>query len=156
MAKASAEITPVDQMHKQMELAADVEMVDAKAFVAQIKGKILAADTAEDIFAAAEAGSKSSEDYLGIPHRVESVAYGKSGFQGGAPVFSVVKGWDALGEEVTYTIGAEAAQTQLWQFQQKELLPMIVVLTTKASRTNEGNTAVFYRAPTVAEMKSFD
>ena len=158
MADAKAkELTPVEHMIRIMDLeGSSVDVTRVQDIANQVAERILAADNVEDVFAAAELGLETSEAMLNIPQMIVNVTYNKSGFQGSLPVYSVVTSVDADGVEHTWGVGAPSAQTQLFKWSQLEAIPgIVVVLVSKESRTNPGNSVLLFRRPTPAEEKTF-
>lgn len=152
---AQTNASAVAQMRRIMDLESTIDVTRSSEIADQIAEKILAAETADAVFDAAEIGLETSESLLGIPLRILRISYNKTGFDQGLPVYTVVTSVDANGIEHVWSIGGSTAQTQLFRWNQAGHLPIVAVLVEKGSQSSPGNSVRLFRRPTRAELKTF-
>lgn len=105
-----------DQMITAMGI--DARMADAvnPADVArQIADRILSAETVDDVFAFAEAGTKSGEDIIGRPILITELEWMRSGFTDGFGFYALITVIDGKGNTEQVSIGAGNACAQLFR-----------------------------------------
>lgn len=112
-----------------------IEMIkeDPDEVAARIMGRLLSAETADDIFGPAE--TLSSKTYINKPFRIDSVDWVNSETNEDFPLFAVLSIITAEGSHEVLTTGAKKPCTQIALADSKGLLPVWVKFTsTKTSR----------------------
>lgn len=122
-----------------------------------IMGNILSAETEEDILAAGDAGTLSSDEYVGIPFRVKDSAitwkftadrYLK---EGAFPFFALVNIVDADNKPQTMTAGGMSVVATLYALQKKGIIAQYgeqgMPLVIDSKKTNAGFDVLFLRKP---------
>lgn len=161
---ASTEMTEVQRAWRLMLGRAELRTFDPSEVSDNVSERILAAQSDEDVFAAAELGLQSGENMVGIPLAILDVQWGRSNFAdqpGSAPVFAIVKSLTSDGE-VTFGIGARSSLVQLFKWEQLEdwadrrqsdSEKGMVFAKVVSKDTNSGNRIFYFGPVTVGERK---
>lgn len=79
---------------------------------ATIIDRVLAARSAEEVFALGNQSLPSGQDFVNVPHKVLSIAVRPSGKKGGLGAYLVIDAVTRDGESITFGIGAATAVAQ--------------------------------------------
>lgn len=122
----------------------------------RIAEAVMTAETADDVFDAAENGLQTAEEMVGQPLRLVAVKFNRSTFEGPLGAYAVITSVDHDGVTHEWKIGGTTAVMQLFKWDQLNKYPLIAVLFAKPSTANPGNTALFFRRPTPGDLARFD
>lgn len=141
---ARADITPATSVVDEKGLyLSDVNVADPEADAKAIVGRILAADTPEDIFGG-PGQLLSSDDVIGKPFTLNDVEYRESDMEGGAGAYSLlhVTLWGQTSETLV-TCGARNVMAAAFRAKQLGLLPRGPVTLVEGKVTRKGYTPLW-------------
>jgi hypothetical protein len=111
--------------------------VDADQVTLEIIGRILGAETVDDVLEGG--GAVHARDMLNEPFNLLDVRFNRSDFEGSGPAFyALLVGVDNNGERVTITCGARNVLAQAWKLRDLNALPVAVMLEEAERPTAKG------------------
>lgn len=145
-----ADIETIDNETFQRFLAAadeEVREVDADQVSMEIIGRILKAQTVDDVLGGS--GAIHARDFLDVPFTLTDVRFNRSDFGGDGPAFfALLEGADRNGEPVTITCGARNVIAQAWKLRDMAALPIQVEIQESERATANGYKVMWLAKPT--------
>lgn len=135
---ANTEVVKAHQLDQMIEYLFDgieLEVVSPEAIQLDMVRRIMGAETLEEAFA--EFKSTPMEDMEGVVLRVNGVAWAKSAFEAGAPIFALVRCVpDGSEKEVVVSCGGATVITRLRWAELHEAMPFRVTFARETSQQN--------------------
>lgn len=139
-------ITAYDKMVSGLEVRASVDVVGRGEATKNIMGNILEAETLEEMFAQAEAGTQGLMDFVGKRVTLLGAQWmkGSTAYEDSLGYFALVKVEDVNDRESTVTCGGSSFMAQLWKITEEfDALPLSVEVATK--RTASGYDVIYLK-----------